>query len=229
MPTHTSVGLPVRQTTKRLSLDWAIRFDRARRIGALVFGALVAIAVVIAVVRGTAPPVDQQLPMASPSDSSSAAVATNSGPVGSGSAEGSGSDKVVVHVAGAVNTPGVVELSAGARTTDAITAAGGPTANADLAQLNLAETLIDGVRILVPMIGETAPGSEAASSAGGLVNLNTATQAELEELPGVGPSTAEAIIEHRKANGAFGSVDDLLDVRGIGPAKLDAMRDLLRV
>jgi competence protein ComEA len=148
--------------------------------------------------------------------------------------------EVVVHVVGAVATPGVQRLPAGTRVVDAVEAAGGASPEADLARINLAAVLVDGQQIYVARVGEAPPvplaGSapsgreaDAASGALGLVDLNTATADELDELPGVGPTTAQAIISHREQNGPFTSVDELLDVRGIGDAKLEQLRDLVTV
>jgi len=148
---------------------------------------------------------------------------------------------VLVHVAGAVDAPGVVELPGGSRAVDAVRAAGGLRADADPDRLNLAAVIEDGHRIVVPVRGEPAPeelvptgsgdGSSGASvgPVGGVIDLNSATQEQLETLPGVGPATATAIISHRDANGPFRTVESLIDVRGIGEAKLDAVRDLVTV
>jgi competence protein ComEA len=141
---------------------------------------------------------------------------------------------VVAHAAGAVVHPGVYELRAGARVTDLIDAAGGPTAEADVDRLNLAALVTDGERVYVPRLGEAVPALDAGASGGddaaaGPLDLNTATLDQLDELPGIGPATAKAIIDERETRGGIRSVDDLLDVRGIGPAKLDAIRDLVTV
>jgi len=144
--------------------------------------------------------------------------------------------QVVVHVAGAVVRPGVHELFPGARVVDAIDAAGGLTAEADPARINLAAPVADGERIYVlgrgeesvPAVAGAATGV-AAGATGGLVNLNEADEAALDALPGVGPSTAQAIIEHRRKIGRFTSVDQLLDVPGIGEAKLEQIRPLVTV
>ncbi|HEX4902476.1 MAG TPA: ComEA family DNA-binding protein [Acidimicrobiales bacterium] len=144
---------------------------------------------------------------------------------------------VVVHVAGAVVAPGVHRLPAGARVIDAIDASGGLAADADAGAVNLAAPLTDGVQVYVPRVGEAspsgAPGAVPAAGPGaaadGLVDLNTADVALLETLPGVGPATAAAIVDHRERHGPFTSVEGLLEVRGIGEAKLAALRDLVRV
>lgn len=151
---------------------------------------------------------------------------------------------LVVHVAGAVAAPGVHRLEPGARVVDAVAAAGGLRPDADDARVNLAAPVADGERVYVPRQGEDAPpepvspsgssgsaGSSEASAAGAgaPVDLNRATAAELEALPGVGPATAAAILEHRTRIGAFTSVEQLIEVRGIGPAKLEQLRPLVRV
>ncbi|MFM8236367.1 MAG: ComEA family DNA-binding protein [Actinomycetota bacterium] len=146
---------------------------------------------------------------------------------------------LVVHVVGAVRTPGVVRLRDGSRVLDAVGAAGGATPAADLARLNLAAPLADGTRVVVPRVGEPTPvaepgdlappGAEVAGSSPGPIDVNRATAAELEALPGVGPATAAAIVREREEHGPFRSPDDLERVRGIGPAKLAALRDQIRV
>lgn len=131
---------------------------------------------------------------------------------------------VIVHVAGAVHDPGVIELPENSRVLDALELAGGPTAEADLTGINLARMVFDGEQILVPRPGETPPpGSLGAADAP--VSLSRADQATLETLPRVGPATAKRIIAWREKNGPFRSVEDLLAVSGIGPATLEGMRD----
>jgi len=144
---------------------------------------------------------------------------------------------LVVHVAGAVVAPGVYELSPPARVADAVAAAGGPSLDGDLDGINMAAALADGQRVYVPATGEVDPASVPSGGGGaaeaqapgatvapGPIDLNTATAGELEQLPGVGPATAAAIIDDRERNGPFASVDDLDRVPGIGPAKLEAIR-----
>ena len=130
------------------------------------------------------------------------------------------SGEVVVHVAGAVSAPGVYTLPADSRVDDAVRAAGA-TADADLSQLNLAQKLADGQKITVPAAGETpAPADNAApsdsSQSGALVNINTATQEELETLPSIGEMRAQAIIAYREEHGGFRTTDELMEVSGIG-------------
>lgn len=148
---------------------------------------------------------------------------------------------IVVHAAGAVTRPGVYRLEASSRVSDLLDAAGGVGADADVDRLNLAAPLADGARVYVPRRGEPdpgaplavdlggVPGAGASPGSGGKLDLNTATAAQLEELPGIGPATAAAIIDHRERNGPFRSIEGLLDVRGIGPAKLEQIRDAVRV
>lgn len=155
-----------------------------------------------------------------------------------GSAEEVGEEPqtVVVHVDGAVASPGVYELPAGSRANDAVLAAGGLAEGADTASLNLAAPLSDGDKVRVPLEGEAASepvgtaGSSAAagsgSDEGAPVNINTAGIEELDSLPGVGEATARAIVEDREQNGPFSSPEDLMRVSGIGEkkfAKLEAM------
>lgn len=138
----------------------------------------------------------------------------------SASEETTASGEVVVHVAGAVSAPGVYTLPADSRVDDAVRAAGA-TADADLSQLNLAQKLADGQKIIVPAAGETpAPVDNAApsdsSQSGALININTATQEELETLPSIGEVRAQAIIAYREEHGGFRTTDELMEVSGIG-------------
>lgn len=147
---------------------------------------------------------------------------------------------VVVHVLGAVRTPGIVEVRLGDRVVDAIAAAGGATDEADLSGVNLARVLVDGEQLYLPAVGEVPPGQAGAGAGGagaggagaasaGLVNLNTADAAALETLAGVGPALASRIIAWRDANGPFRSVDELLAVSGIGEKTLAGFRDQVTV
>lgn len=148
---------------------------------------------------------------------------------------------VVVHVAGAVHVPGLVTLSAGGRVADAVAAAGGLRPDADSDRLNLAAPVADGARVYVPIIGRPDPAppqvvtpadpstTPSEPSPTSPVDLNTATEGELDALPGVGPSTAAAILAYRTEHGRFASVDELQEVRGIGPAKFEALEALVTV
>lgn len=142
---------------------------------------------------------------------------------------------VLVHVVGEVRSPGVVELSEGARVHEAIQAAGGATEEAVLAGVNLARRLSDGEQVVVPNAEAAASmvsGSGSASPGGtadGIVDLNLADASALETLPGVGPALAQRIIDWRSANGGFSSVDQLLEVSGIGPSTLERVRAQARV
>ncbi|HEV3472386.1 MAG TPA: helix-hairpin-helix domain-containing protein [Actinomycetota bacterium] len=137
-----------------------------------------------------------------------------------------GPDLVVVHVVGAVRRPGVYELPHGARVSDALELAGGALPHADLAALNLAEVLLDGRQILVARRGEVDTGvlPEPTTTTATLVNLNSADQAALESVPGIGPVKAAAILAYRAEVGAFESIDQLLQVTGIGAATLESLR-----
>lgn len=159
--------------------------------------------------------------------------------------EPSARETVIVHVAGAVREPGVFVLDASARVVDAVRLAGGPKLEADLDAVNLAAPVVDGQRVRIPTAQEVSAGwaadpipsgvpstpAPAAPSHGGpaIVNLNTASAQELATLPGVGPVTAAAIIADRAARGPFRRVDDLARVRGIGSAKVAALRPMARV
>lgn len=162
---------------------------------------------------------------------------------------------ITVHVAGAVNSPGVYRLPSSARVVDAIASAGGALRTADLESINLAQTMTDTEQVYIPSkassrprvttaprlrpprITPTTAPSQMPSTSGGntgaqptrLINLNTATASELDSLTGVGPSTAKAIISYRTKKGSFSKVEDLLNVPGIGPAKLAALRDQVTV
>jgi competence protein ComEA len=139
--------------------------------------------------------------------------------------------ELVVHVAGAVFRPGLYRLPDGSRVDDAIAGAGGAKPRAALELVNLAAPVADGQQVLVPLrgsggaAGAGVTASEAA--AGAKVHLNSATLEQLDELPGIGPVTAQQILDYRTANGAFRSVDELDAVPGIGPARLEQLRPLV--
>ncbi|OIO85465.1 MAG: hypothetical protein AUK01_06085 [Anaerolineae bacterium CG2_30_57_67] len=146
---------------------------------------------------------------------------------------------MVVYVTGAVVRPGVYSLPQQSRLLDALQAAGGPTDNADMSQVNIAEMLEDGQKIEIPGAGEIATPvfilddngllGTATPVTGALININTADAALLDTLPGIGPSTAQKIIEYRDQNGVFATVEDLLKVPGIGPSTLENLRPLITV
>jgi competence protein ComEA len=138
--------------------------------------------------------------------------------------------KVVVHVVGQVYRPGLYSLPEGSRVDDAIKRAGGPKPRAALALVNLAAPVADGQQVVVPSNREAAQalaGGSMAGGRGGPVHLNSATLDQLDELPGIGPVTAQKILDYRSEHGAFGSVEELDAVPGIGPATLDELRDLV--
>ena len=140
------------------------------------------------------------------------------------------SDLLVVDVEGAVLRPGIIELPAGSRVADAVEAAGGYTSEADLAaaaaQVNLAAMLRDGQQIVVPTVGSPAAGGSGSGSAGGLVNLNSASPEALDGLPGIGPVTVQKIVAAR-AEQPFSSLDELVTRKVLTKAQLDKIRDLV--
>lgn len=147
---------------------------------------------------------------------------------------GAGAVELVVDVAGRVARPGLVRLPDGARVADALTAAGGALPDTDLTGLNLARKIGDGEQLLVgvpPPPGAAAPAGPAGAPvpSGGRVDLNTATLADLDTLPGVGPVTAQRILDWRQTNGRFRSVDQLREIEGIGESRFARLRDLVRV
>ena len=206
------------------------------RILGSAFGVVVMVVGVWWVVRVPPPPPEASIPFATTS------VVSNTGATSTISS----SANITVYVSGEVVKPGVYVLSATARVIDALQAAGGATNQADLVVVNLAAPLVDAAQVFIPRIGSTprvtlprphaginlpiAGGAAGgATSTTGIVDINSATLSDLDALPGVGPSTAQAIIDYRVANGPYASVDDLLNVRGIGPSKLAAMRARVRV
>jgi len=191
-------------------------------ISAAVFAAVVVAAAIGFVVFHRPPPAPAiQLPRADAAPAGSTPTTTG---------------ELLVDVAGAVLRPGVVRLAGPGRVIDAIAAAGGAAADADLNQVNLAAKVGDADRIYVPRRGESPPPAPSSPGAGGTttaqagpVDLNSATPEQLDALPGVGPATADAIVQYRTRHGQFRSIDDLLSVPGIGPAKLATLKPLVRL
>jgi competence protein ComEA len=178
--------------------------------------------------RATAAPA-ARVPITVPAGSAAGDGAT------AGASGGSGSG-VVVDVAGAVRHPGVYRMPAGSRVDDAVQRAGGPRPRADLSQINLAAKLEDGKQVLVPARAPAAaPGVTPAAGAAATVapgvplNLNTATLEQLDTLSGVGPATAQKILDYRQQHGGFSSVEELGQVPGIGDVRLAALREAVRV
>jgi competence protein ComEA len=138
--------------------------------------------------------------------------------------------EVAVYVTGAVLEPGVYYLPEECRVQDALDAAGGPTANADLDRVNLAQRVHDEDQIYFPEVGEeNLPSTGTGGSEPGQVDINTASAQELEELPGIGPTLAQSIIEHRESHGPFSTIEEIMDVRGIGQGVLENIRELITV
>jgi competence protein ComEA len=216
------------------------------RAGAIALAAVAAVAILVTVFtlmrNAPAPVMSAKLP---PVD---AVASASRGPTSTPTA--TPNQPVVVSVVGLVHTPGLVTLAPGARIADALKAAGGATDGADTIGLNMARQVDDGEQIVVgiapikgqpPVLGSSvssgsttpaAPGSTPRPDKPGrgeAVNLNTATVQQLDALPGVGPVTAAAIVAWRDANGKFKSVDQLAEVDGIGPARLEKLRPLVRV
>ena len=242
--------VPVRSWIDRLVTLRDLRWSRPMVAGG---GAVVAVGVLVVVglafLRSSSPAAQLVLPRAEPGsapvDRSDGAAAAAGGSAGAGPAATPPSTPpltVTVHVVGQVASPGVYAVSAGGRVADAVVAAGGTSTEADLEQVNLAARVSDGERVLVPKKGEPPPpvvaGAPPAGGAGagggkgvtaGPVDLNTATAEQLEALPGVGPATSKAILSYRASHGRFRSVTELLEVPGIGPAKLETLRPLVRV
>jgi len=154
-------------------------------------------------------------------------------PAPGASATGASAGRVVVDVVGAVRQPGLYRLPQGSRIADAVAQAGGATGKAQLAQVNLAAPLADGEQVVVPKrgaVGAVAPsgaGAGAGTGPAAPVQLSTATLEQLETLPGIGPVMAQKILDFRTKHGAFSSVDELDAVSGIGPKRLDQLRDLV--
>ncbi len=209
--------------------------------------------------RPPAPPIESTLPLAGTEAGPGGAAAGPGTGAGGAATPGAGSStttpqELVVQAAGAVAHPGVYRLAAGGRVDDVVREAGGLAPEADLDRVNLAAPVADGERVWIPRRGEAEPpavvagggapvpapmpgsggGTGGPSGAGAptppaVVDLNTADADALDTLPGVGPSTAAAILAYRDEHGAFSSVDELLEVRGIGEAKLEQLRPLVTV
>ncbi|MGK0716542.1 helix-hairpin-helix domain-containing protein [Leucobacter sp. W1153] len=217
-------------------------------LGAGVFSLAVIVAIFLVFVRPSSPATeatgglvaasaqpDGATDIPNDADSSVAAASplSSSGPVAD--AEAAAAARVFVHVVGEVQAPGVVELPAGSRVEAAIKLAGGATAEAVLAGVNLARIVHDGEQIVVPnastlasVPGDSVP-SGGSAGIGSIVNINSADQSALESLPGVGPALAQRILDWRSTNGKFGSVEQLLDVAGIGAKTLEGFRDRVTV
>ncbi len=184
----------------------------------------------VATTAGSAAPVVQVSFGASPGALPAVAVASGSA---AAPASVSAAPTLIVDVAGAVRKPGVFEFQPGDRVIDAVERAGGALEKADLTLLNLAAPLTDGQQILVPKKGETPSGTPVTGGVPGgptaLININSADEATLETLNGVGPVLAAAIIQYRTEHGPFASVDQLDEVSGIGPATLEDLRSQVTV
>lgn len=206
-------------------MRWSLSAWHVRVIIAVTAAAVVLIAGWVMTSR---PNRSQAVPSATISAESSAESSA-----GAESGDDTAASELIIDVAGKVKKPGIVELPAGSRVVDAIKAAGGAKPKADTTALNLARELNDGEQILVgvdqPAGGPGGGDGDSAGDSGRKVNVNTASSEELQTLPGVGPATAQAIIDFRTENGGFTSVEDLLDVKGIGPVTLEDLKDRVTV
>ncbi len=138
--------------------------------------------------------------------------------------------QVAVYVTGAVLSPGVYHLPEGSRIEEALQAAGGATVEADLNRVNLARRVHDEEHIYVPKVGEESPPVPSGSSSeGGPININTASTAELETLPGIGPTLAQRIVDYREAHGRFAAIKDVMNVQGVGEGLFNEIRDSITV
>jgi len=167
-------------------------------------------------------------PRTSSPDPISLSAEATSPPGGAASSGAPAAGELVVDVEGKVKHPGIVTLPAGSRVHEAVAKAGGVRGKVDTSTLNMARVLTDGEQILVgvePVAAAPANGGSPASGGGTRISLGTATLEQLDTLPGIGPVTAQAILDHRSEHGPFTSVDDLLDVKGIGEATLEDIRD----
>ncbi|WP_082518145.1 ComEA family DNA-binding protein [Curtobacterium sp. Leaf183] len=235
------------------------RFTLSPRAAVILAAVVVAVALVVVVLgaRGSGGAGTVSVSGAAGVSAAPTAPPTTEPGAGSGSPAPSASPApVVVHVVGAVGRAGLVTLPGGSRVADALDAAGGAGPDADLARVNLARAVVDGERLYVPRTGETeipatvdggsgagagtgaggsAPGAGGASApgAGGgpgdVIDLNAADQTALETLPGIGPALAQRILAWRQEHGRFASVQDLLEVNGIGDARFAELEDRVRV
>lgn len=209
-----------------------VAFIGVRRVISGAVSALVGLFVLWLILRPSPTPVESMLPTATFAPTSSTSV----------------SAPLTVHVAGAVQSPGVYQLPPRSRVVDAVNAAGGPIQKADLEKINLAQLLVDTEQVYIPSrvsasptptisprhrptttIATQSPGVGGEVGVTGVLNLNTATATQLDALPGVGPATAKAILDYRETKGKFSKVEDLLNVAGIGAAKLAALKDFVTV
>lgn len=144
-------------------------------------------------------------------------------------AQSKASEPAVVYISGAVNKPGVYKIAAQLRVVDAVNSAGGLAAGADVARVNLAQPVKDGMHIYVPITGDKSPSSQSSAQASDKININTADKAALEKLPGIGPSLADRILDYRKANGGFKEITDIKKVSGIGEAKFNQLKEKITI
>jgi competence protein ComEA len=158
-----------------------------------------------------------------------AGTASQAAPVSVAPVRADAGAALVVHVVGAVHRPGLYKFAGRSRVADAVARAGGPTRRADLSLINLAAPLTDGTQVVVPVKAQPGTAGATAGSAtaqAGPVHLNVATLEQLDTLPGVGPVTAQKILDYRQKHGAFSSLEELDAIPGLGPARIEQLRDV---
>ncbi len=209
-----------------------LRLGVGAAVGLLLIAAVAAILVTVGSSTGASEWLEPDQRTGATVDASGSPIEGEANATGANRAEIAAAADVFVHVLGAVEHPGLYQLVDGARVVDVIAAAGGLAVDADPGGVNLARFVSDGEQLYVPTEGEEVSHSEesnptTAGSSGGLININRASQAELELLPRVGPALAKRIIDWRESFGSFTSIDDLMSVTGIGEKTFDGLRDLV--
>ncbi|WP_111718919.1 helix-hairpin-helix domain-containing protein [Homoserinimonas sp. OAct 916] len=209
-----------------------LRLGVGAAVGLVLIAAVAAILVTVSSSTGTSEWLEPDQRTGATIDASGSPIDVEAKATGANGAEIAAAADVFVHVLGAVEHPGLYQLVDGARVVDVIAAAGGLAVDADPGGVNLARFVGDGEQLYVPAVGEEVSHSEqsgptTAGSSGGLININRASQAELELLPRVGPALAKRIIDWRESFGSFTSIDDLMSVTGIGEKTFDGLKDLV--
>jgi competence protein ComEA len=232
LPDDRSPGLPGGLGRHRAP-DRTARLDPGRPGAWALWAAAVVAALAVVGWTWVGRPAVEQVPAAVTTTAPAAAPTAPAGPAPAATSASAGGT-VVVSVVGLVASPGLVTLPAGARVADALAAAGGLLPEADPASVNAAAVLSDGQQIAIGVPGAVAPPASSTGAAGGAapgspLDLNAATVADLDALPGIGPVLAQRIVDHRTAHGPFTSVDQLDDVSGIGPAIFADLADRVRV
>jgi competence protein ComEA len=197
--------------------------DQSR--GTVLVWVLAAVLATLAVLRLTA---GQKQPQSAPIRVDRGGLSAAGARAGSGPAAGTRGRGLYVHVAGGVRRPGLYRLAPGTRVAAAIERAGGPARRGDLTAVNLAAPLQDGQQVVVPLIGAGTGSAAAGATTGSKPSLGTATEEDLDELDGIGPTLAERIVEYRQSHGGFSSLEELGEVEGIGEKRLESLREALQ-